>query len=173
MSQKIFTLTFDTSVKIDAFDSITRHLANSEMFQRVKAATRLKDAHNTGQVQVFYNGGEKTKETKEPNTFVQVRGPWFLGMEGFSEAGVSTILMSRDFVSLVESVLGVPNASTRNGLHNLRDHALLIEHIHSERDIFVTADKRYTRHAIEFLQHKVVIKTAEETVSFLESKAIL
>lgn len=125
-------ITFDSSVYIDA-SSVLQGISPT-IIMRELCARILYYGHKKNYWQVTSNAGEKKNKSLDINDLV--RGPWVLGVVGFSELGISTRLVNEDkerIFNRVTEIFGKIN----------QDYALLIDHIDMGRDLFVSEDNDF------------------------------
>ncbi len=161
----MITLTFDTSVRINAYKTIDNSTA-PEMIKRIRAAQILLEAHLNKLIEISYNAGEMVKEN--PISLKPTYGPWILETDGFSILGKSTILVSED--SIVENVLKIINPKSTQ---SRKDFAILENHIVAKRDIFVSEDlKKHLNKAAQLSHYGIVVKSASDTVNYLRGQGV-
>ncbi len=168
-------ITFDTSAAIDSVSDATRYNATKK--EEICAAHRLREAHENGTIIVFHNVSEEARGTEQ--IYEQSRGPALLDLPGHCELGKTTILASDELSALDKQLRVILNISPPNmnsSLNDFKDYALLLEHIMTRRDIFVTNDRKSTvyrnREKLKADFH-LVIMTSREAVDYLVQQDIL
>ncbi len=163
----MYKLTFDTSATINAFKNPVNE-TNKDLVIQYTAANKLREAHEKGLIEITYNSGEQVSSQEKIN-FRTTQGPWIIGVTGYSELGVSTILADRENdLQCIEKILN-PKSD-----HDRRDFANLAKHTMDRRDIFVSEDKRkHLKKAEALKQCGVKVMSAMEAVRFLQDEGVI
>lgn len=172
----MLTLTFDSSVLINAHEE--ERPTDSEKTKAAKqAAKQLLQAHKDKKIEVAFNMGEPPiKSPEAADDVVTARGPWILGVSGFSELRVSTVLADDSKAELFEkahaALLGNVK-SERTKQKRVKDFALIAYHINAGRDLFITEDNHFKKVAEALASDGVTIISAVEAVKRLRQLQIL
>ena len=153
-------LTFDTSVYIDTTEVLQD--TSSKIIIREFSARILYQGHRENHWQITSNRGEQANKLLDITT---IRGPWTLGIKGFSELGESTRLASVDKKDLFVKAGKV--FKKRN-----KDYAILIDHIDTERDWFITEDRDFFRFADQLQPHIIVLRSSQAVEHIVQRNVI-
>lgn len=167
----MLTLTFDSCVQINLKEETD---SDDEKTKQAKiAAKKLVKLHRENKITVVRNEGETVVNSRElAEEIIVTRGPWILGVEGFSELGVGTILADGRKTELIKKARTLVIGNAENGNRDL-DFALLADHINSGRDWFITENKRhYKRAATDLIEDGIIILTAVEAVDRLKEMGV-
>lgn len=168
----MYRLTFDSSILLDGFRG--EQSKDEKLKRREQAAKILRNANTDGHIEICFNAGEVPKLSPNAMEGLNIsRGPWLLGIHGFSELGVSTVLGDSSKALLIAKAKEILQPKTP---HDWKDYALLADHIDAGRDWFVSGDEKKhlkAKYRQEFEAIGITILSAPEAVNRLIQEGVL
>ncbi|MDD9957012.1 MAG: hypothetical protein OXP68_12425 [Anaerolineaceae bacterium] len=170
-----YQITADNNVVINAYSDESKCF-DSRMRKAVVAANRLRELHEMGWVKVTCNGGE---ETTADHSFEVARGPLVLDLPGFCELGSVRLISSKaeELLEELENIfeiekkrLSLQKISSKTATNDMKDFAILLEHVGSQRDTLVTEDNKILSKAGELVALGVKVYSTVQTLDFLEKQ---
>ena len=172
---KVCCLTLDADVVINSLERPDSE-SQPQNSRAIAAAIELRLAHEQGLIEATYNAGEEVK-SDYPIPYRTTRGPFILGVKGYSELGVVPLFKREEAHEMVRRLGGIYNnhirVTSRTKSHNVKDFGNILEHIHAKRDVFVTEDNGHLKHARKLLKIGVRVLSAEDTLRFLREEGVL
>ena len=164
-------LTFDNSVRNDAFDKVDRHRGDPKMEARVICAIKLRELYekNPELIEITCNDGEQFEPPEGGDTFKRTRGVGIWELRGFSEYG-EVARVGDEHAPILERIREIMRPA-RDSVSSMKDYAVLCEHVVVGRDIFVSADEpKHLNKAPQLKELDIIVKSAAETVDYLEQQ---
>lgn len=167
-----FSITADNNVVINAYAD-ENDVLDSRTQRAILAAKKLRELHEKGWVKITCNGGE---ESVVAHSFEVTRGPLVLDLPGFCELG-SVRLISLEAEQLLEELedicdierrrLSLHKMHSRTAINDMKDFAILLEHVGAQRDILVTEDGKMLGRADKLDALGIKVFSAAQTLDFI------